>query len=277
MKALLLGAGGLLGRSLAAAAPPEADLVPLGRAALDITDRSALGDVIASERPSLIINAAAYTAVDRAEAEPGRAHAVNAAAVATLAERAAAARARVVHISTDYVFDGTGGAPYSEDSPPAPRSVYGRTKLEGERALLDSGAAALVIRTQWLYGDSGGFPLRMLERARAGQPTRVVHDQLGRPTSVHDLAPSIWRLARSASTGILHLAGGGEASWFDVAELVFLHAGRAGLLSPCSTAEFPTPAPRPADSRLDCSRAEQLLGGPLPPWRQSLEGILSQL
>src|SRR5690606_38210062 len=132
-----------------------------------------------------------------------------------------------------------------------PLGVYGRSKLDGEQALLGSGAAALVVRTQWLYGGAGGLPLRMLERARAGIPTRVVSDQRGRPTSVHDLVPAIWRLAGSSAAGILHLTGGGDATWFDVAEAVFHHAGRADLLSPCNTGDFPTPAPRPADTRLD--------------------------
>ena len=248
----------------------------MDRAAVDITNADAVGDALGAVRPGLVLNAAAYTAVDRSESEPEQAQAVNAVAVGSLAALAGSAGARVVHISTDYVFDGRGGAPYPEEAVPAPLGAYGTTKLAGERALLASGTPALVIRTQWLYGDAGGFPIRMLERARAAEPTRVVGDQRGRPTSVHDLAPAIWRLTLTDVTGLLHLAGGGQATWFEVAEAVFRHVGRPELLSPCATADFPTPAPRPLDSRLDCTRAERLLGAPLPDWRTSLQAILAR-
>ena len=277
MRALLLGAGGLLGQALADAVPGGVELVAADHAALDITDRRAVERTVEDLGPALILNAAAYTAVDLAESRPDRAYAVNAAAVATLGEIARNAGLRVVHVSTDYVFDGRGGAPYPEHAPPAPLGVYGETKLAGERALLGSGASALVVRSQWLYGSTAGFPVRMLARAQAGLATRVVADQRGRPTAAQDLAPALWRLALTGATGVLHLAGSGDATWFDVASVVFQHAGRASLVAPCSTAEFPTPAARPADSRLDCTRAESLLGGALPPWRESLSAILSQV
>lgn len=276
MKALLLGAGGLLGRALAASVPAEVRLAARDRAALDVADPAGMAEAIRTERPNVVVNAAAYTAVDGAEREPGLAYAVNATAVAALGQLAAAAGARVIHIGTDYVFDGAGGAPYAEDAAPAPLNTYGRSKLEGERALLASGADALVVRTQWLYGDDAAtFPHRMLTRAREGLATRVVADQHGRPTAADDLAPVLWRLAGADLTGILHVAGGGEATWYEIARAVFHHAGRPDLVTPCGTADFPTPARRPADARLDTARADRLLG-PLPDWRRSLQAWLDR-
>ncbi len=278
VRALLLGAGGRLGGALVDAAPPNVAVIARERAALDVTDPAALARALETERPDLVLNAAAYAAVDRAESEPAAAHAVNADAVARLGRRAAGAHVRVLHVSTDYVFDGAGGAPYSEDATPAPLSVYGRTKLAGERALLASGAPALVVRTQWLFAPApSSFPARMLARARAGLPTRVVSDQRGRPTAAADLAPALWRLALGPVTGVLHVAGAGEATWHDVARLVFGHARRPELLTACTTAAFPTPARRPPDSRLDTARADRLLGAPLPPWEDSLRRCLAEL
>lgn len=275
MRVLVTGAGGLLGRALAASAPTFIELVAATRSQLDITMPGAVEHMLDHRKPDVIVNAAAYTGVDRAESEPERARGVNALAVQALGVAAARRRIRIVHLSTDYVFDGCGGAPYDIDAAPAPLGVYGHTKLEGEQALRASGARSLVVRTQWLYGDGPCFPLRMLERARAGLATRVVSDQRGRPTWAPSLAPALWRLAASDAEGVLHLTDSGEATWFDVAEAVFAHSGRRDLVSPCATSDFPTPARRPADSRLDTGAAERLLGGPLPHWRDSLAQFLA--
>jgi dTDP-4-dehydrorhamnose reductase len=229
----------------------------------------------------VIVNAAGYTAVDRAETETEQAHRVNAVAVGELGKLAARAGARVVHFSSDYVFSGTATRPYREGDPTDPVNVYGATKLAGERALGHSAAEWLVVRTQWLFGTHGtSFPRTMWQRARAGQATRVVNDQRGRPTYTKDLAAAVWRLVMIEASGthsVLHVANAGEATWFDVAARVFARAGRSDLLAPCSTADFPTPARRPRYSVLDTTRVDRLLGGPLPGWEEAVDRFLSSL
>ena len=275
-RVLLLGAGGMLGRDLAAAAPSGTELHALTRHDLDITDHTALGARIAAVRPDVIVNAAGYTAVDRAETETERAHRVNAVAVGELGRLAARADARVVHFSSDYVFGGSGSRPYREGDPTDPVNVYGATKLAGERALAHSDAESLIVRTQWLFGVHGkSFPRTMWERARAGEATRVVRDQCGRPTYTGDLAPAVWRLIADGARGVLHVANAGEATWFDVAARVFRRAGRPELVTPCVSADYPTPARRPRYSVLDTSRADQVLGGPLPKWEDAVDRFLA--
>jgi len=278
MRALVLGAGGMLGHDLVRAAPSGTELHPLTRRELDITDAPALAARVSALRPDVILNAAAYTAVDRAEADTKRARRVNAEAVGELGRIAAEAGARVVHFSTDYVFDGNASRPYQEDSPTDPVNAYGATKLAGEEALRRSGADWLIVRTQWLFGVNGkSFPRTMWERACAGLATKVVTDQTGRPTYSRDVAPAVWKLIDGGVSGVMHIANDGEATWFDVAARVFERAGRRDLLTACSTADFPTPARRPRYSVLDTTRLDEQLGGPLPPWADAVDRLLECL
>ena len=267
----------MLGTDLAASAPAGSAVTGLGIEDLDVTDRDALHGRLDVERPDWVVNATAYTAVDRAETDRDVAFAVNARAVGALGEWCARHGAGVVHYGTDYVFAGNGTRPWREDDPTAPLNAYGESKLAGEDALLASGARALVVRTQWLFGEHGkSFPRTMWERARAGAPTRVVADQTGSPTYTVDLARATWQLVERGATGVLHMTNEGEATWFDLASRVFDAAGRRDLLSPCATADFPTPARRPAYSVLDGSR-RRALGVPMRPWAEALDEFVERL
>jgi dTDP-4-dehydrorhamnose reductase len=278
MRVIVLGAGGMLGHDLVATAPEHVRAVALTRADLDITDRTAVAARLRELAPEVIINAAAYTAVDRAESDREATFRVNAEAVGELGSIARTLGSVVVHFSTDYVFDGEARAPYAEDAPANPINVYGASKLAGERALVDSGAEHLLIRTQWLFGLRGrSFPRTMWERATARQPTRVVNDQRGRPTFSPDLARATWVLLERGVRGLLHVANGGAATWYDVAAQVFRMAGTDSFLEPCSTAEYPTSARRPLSSILDLSRFESLGTEPLPSWQDALGRFLDQL
>jgi dTDP-4-dehydrorhamnose reductase len=274
---VLLGCRGMLGTDLAATRPAGWDLVALGLEELDVTDHAAVARLLEHERPRWVVNATAYTAVDRAETERDAAVAVNGDAVAALGRACAGIDAAVVHFGTDYVFDGRGTRPWREDDATAPVNAYGESKLAGERGLLASGARALVLRTQWLYGLHGkSFPRTMWERARAGSATRVVADQRGSPTSTIDLARATWQLVGAGTTGLFHAANAGEASWYDVAARVFAAAGRPELVSPCTTADYPTPARRPAYSVLDGARL-RAAGVTMRPWEVALDEFLEAL
>jgi dTDP-4-dehydrorhamnose reductase len=203
---------------------------------------------------------------------------VNGAAVGELGQIARGAGARVIHFSTDYVFDGTSAEPYTEESPTNPVNVYGASKLAGETALTQSGAACLIIRTQWLFGANGRcLPRTMWERATAGTLSRVVSDQFGRPTYSVDLARATWTLIARELSGVLHVTNSGLATWYDIARRVYAACGADELVQPCSTAQFPTPARRPARAVLDTARSEQALGGPLPPWQEAIDRFLGEI
>jgi dTDP-4-dehydrorhamnose reductase len=190
----------------------------------------------------------------------------------TLGRLCAAAGVNVVHFSTDYVFDGSGSIPYVEDSPPNPINHYGASKLAGERGLMESGAEFLLIRTQWLYGSTGrSFPATMWERAKTGTETRVVNDQHGRPTSAASVARALWQLIDAGADGVYHVANRGVATWYEVAERIFTAFGVQELVTPCTTADFPTPAARPAYSVLDTGKLEREAGIWLPHWTDALE------
>ena len=278
MRVLILGAGGMLGHDLSRTAPNGTDLLPLTKHDLNITDTASLATHVSDKKPDVILNVAAYTAVDRAETESELCYRVNAVAVGELGRIAAKAGARVVHLSTDYVFNGKASQPYGEDSPTDPVNTYGASKLAGEQALEKSGADWLVVRTQWLFGVHGkSFPRTMWERARAGLETRVVKDQTGRPTHSYDLAVTIWELIPRGARGLLHITNAGQATWFDLAMHVFSRAGRPDLLMACSTADFPTPARRPRYSVLDTTRLEKQLGRGLPAWPQAVDRFLEHL
>ena len=277
MRALILGAGGMLGHDLVRSAPTDLDVRPLTKSDLDITDTTSVAALIGHLKPAVIVNAAAYTAVDRAEAERDQAFRVNAEAVGELGRIAARTGARVVHFSTDYVFDGTASEPYREDNSTKPVNAYGESKLAGEEALETSGADWLIVRTQWLFGVNGkSFPRTMWERAQAGLATKVVRDQTGRPTYSHDLALAVWALIAKGTRSVIHVANDGQATWFDVATRVFARAGRPELLTACLTADFPTPARRPMYSALATTRLEELRVT-MPPWQQAVERFVEEL
>ncbi len=279
MRVLLLGGSGMLGTDIAASAPEGITVSAPRRPEVDLTQAETITGALDRVAPAWVINAAAYTAVDRAEEERPAADAVNAVAPRMLGAECARRGVRVVHFGTDYVFDGEGRTPYSETDPVKPVNAYGQGKLDGERALIDSGADVLVLRIQWLFGSAGrSFPRTMWERARAGMRTRVVDDQVGRPTSTVDLAAAMWQLVAIDASGLFHAANAGpHASWFDVAREVFHHARADEMLERCSTADYPTPARRPAFSVLDTSRLEKALETPLPDWRISLRRFLTRL
>lgn len=278
MRVMLLGATGMLGRDLAATAPSTVHVTPLSRAELDITDAQALARAVRKIEPDVIMNAAAYTLVDRAESERRLAFLVNSDGVGAIGDTAMAIGAVVVHFSSDYVFDGTSDRPYREDAPTNPVNAYGESKLAGEARLAQSGADYLLVRTQWLFGVNGrSFPRTMWERARRGEATRVVADQIGRPTYATDLAAGVWRLLAGGARGVFHLTNAGSATWHDVAQRIFSALGPSHLLSACTSADYPTPARRPRYSVLDTRKAEQTLCGALAPWAEALDRFLHQL
>jgi dTDP-4-dehydrorhamnose reductase len=244
-------------------------------------------EVVRARRPDLVLIAAAYTAVDRAESEEETARLVNADAPGAIARACAETGAGLLHVSTDYVFDGAKPEPYVEEDPIAPASAYGRTKAEGEAAIRASGARAAIVRTSWVYSPFGAnFVKTMLRLAESREEVGVVADQLGRPTAAADLAAALLELGLRmtrrdiAAEGLFHYAGAGDATWADFAEAVFAaSAGRGGKqprVRRIPTAEFPTPARRPANSRLDTAKIEGLGVRPRP-WREALEICLDRL
>ncbi len=275
MRVMVLGAGGMLAHDLVACAPRAIELVTLTHDQLDITDHDALHEIVTATNPELIMNAAAYTSVDRAESDRDGAFDVNSLAAAGIGRSALRVGAKVVHFSTDYVFDGTAAEPYSEDAATNPINVYGASKLAGEQALMRSGTDLLLIRTQWLFGDNGRcFPRTMLDRAQRDLPTRVVADQSGRPTYTRDLAELTWRLIGTGCGGVWHAANAEPVAWHDVAKAVFTSEGKADLVSPCSTSEYPTPARRPSRAILDTTKIERQLGASIRSWRLALDEFL---
>jgi dTDP-4-dehydrorhamnose reductase len=269
----------MLAADILRSAPQGAAVVAVDRAQCDVTNPAALRRTFTDVGPDLVINASGYTAVDRAERERPEAEAVNGVAVGFIGSLAAAGQIFVVHFSTDYVFSGATREPYSEYAATGPVNAYGVTKLLGERLLRESGARSLIIRTQWLFGARGmSFPRLMWDRAHARQPTRVVNDQWGRPTSAADLASAAWALIERGATGIVHAANSGApATWFQFAERVFTAADATALLSPCATTDYPTAARRPAYSVLATARLEQLLGRPMPLWTTAVDRFLADV
>ena len=276
MRLLITGAAGMLGTDVQLAARSAGhELVALSRAELDISDREAVAAAVAGARPDAVLNCAAYTNVDGAESDPDGAAAVNAAGPGFLAEAAAGAGAWIVHVSTDYVFDGTKTSPYVESDATGPRSVYGSTKLLGERAVaLAAPGAHTIVRSSWLFGTAGVcFPATMLTLAAERDTLNVVDDQVGCPTFTGHLAPALAALAtRTRMPGVLHLAASGDCSWYQFAVEIMRATGTATEARPCGTAEFPRPARRPAYSVL---RSEREDAPSLPEWRLGLREYLT--
>ncbi len=282
--ALVLGAGGQLGRALLESAP--AGVVGLGREEADLRAPETLALALRMHDPRIVVNAAAWTAVDRAEEDPEGAEAVNARGVETLARLCAEGGRRLLHVSTDYVFDGTLGRPYRTDDPPRPINVYGASKRRGEEAVLALlGGRGTVVRTAWLYAPWGtNFLLTILRRAATGGPLRVVDDQHGTPTSVLTLARVLWTAtAHEDLGGCWHWTDGGETTWFGFARRIVERAAARGLIAtavpitPISTAEYPRPARRPPSSVLDVSLLSRRLGIRPEPWEEALEEVLERV
>ena len=276
MKVLVLGAGGQLGAELVRACTDAGDeVIGATRADIDIADGARLRDVVRAQRPDVVFNAAAYTAVDRAESETDRAELINGRAVGRLAQVCRDLVTPVVHFSTDYVFDGTASQPIPEEAPTAPVSAYGLSKLHGEEALLGSGADAYLVRTSWVYGASGpNFVNTVLRVTREKGEISVVDDQRGAPTWARDLAVASRRLFEVGRTGVYHLTNSGECTWWEMARAVVELAGVDAEVHPIATSDYPTAAKRPAYSVLRSERPE---APKLPHWREGLRACLERL
>jgi dTDP-4-dehydrorhamnose reductase len=279
---LLTGAGGQLGFELARALAPWGELVAADRARLDLGDPDAIVAAMRGAKPDLVVNAGAYTAVDRAESEASLAFDVNARAPGILAEEAKRLGAVLVHYSTDYVFDGRSRTPYAEDAPTGPQNVYGASKLEGEHAVAASGAHAVVFRTSWVYALRGrNFLLTIRRLAAEREELAVVADQIGVPNSARSLAEATMRvfdagLPRLAErSGLYHLSATGQASWYDFARAIVGGATRPRVV-PITTGQYPTPARRPAFGVLATAKFEATFGFGLPDWRDVLRKTLAE-
>ena len=295
LKILLLGKGGQVGWELQRALAPLGEVVGLDHDSTelhgDFSQPERLAETVAAVRPDIIVNAAAHTAVDKAESEPDLARAINATAPAVLARCAAETGAWLVHYSTDYVFDGSGDQPRSEDAPTGPLSVYGQTKLEGEDAIRASGCRHLILRTSWVYAARGGnFARTMLRLAAERDRLTVIDDQIGAPTGADLLADLTAQMLRTAMaqpdldlSGTYHAVAGGRTSWHGYARFVIEEARRLGrelkvqAIDPVPTTAFPTPAKRPLNSRLDTAKLQATFGLRLPPWQQGVERMLAEI
>ncbi len=285
MKVLLTGAAGQLGQALMAACPEGIELIACGRQELDLADQVACRRIAQAHQPDWVINAGAYTAVDRAESEPELAQAVNALAPAALAQAQADHGGRLLQLSTDFVFNGQQGSPYRPEQPAEPLGVYGSTKAAGEAAVLEH-SCARVLRTSWVYGPVGSnFCRTMLRLLAEREQLGVVADQVGCPTSTLGLAQACWRVLalEDGAPQILHWSDAGAASWYDfavaIAELGVTHGllPRVAQVKPIPTADYPTPAQRPAYSLLDCTATRQALSLQPQHWRAALEQVLLRI
>ena len=291
MKVLILGRGGQVAHELARAPwPAGTAAIVAGRPEFDMARPESLEPVLSAAAPGLVINATAYTAVDKAESEPELAFAVNRDGPARLAELCAARGLPLLHISTDYVFDGSKDGPYTEDDPTAPLGIYGASKEAGERAIRAAAPRHVILRTSWVYGVHGAnFVKTMLRLGAEREELGVVADQHGAPTAAADIATALTSIAgqvsgaaaATAPWGTYHYTGGGGTTWHGFAEHIFRAmeraTGRRPRLKAITTADYPTPARRPANSRLDCTKIGKIFGIACPPWQERVDRVLADL
>lgn len=290
LRLVVTGSQGQVVRALLERGPHlEVEVVALGRPQLDLQHPEKIFAALEAAKPDVVVSAAAYTAVDLAESHPAEAHAVNAIGAGEVARAAASLRAPVVHLSTDYVFDGALGRPYREDDPTCPIGEYGRSKLAGEQAVASANPDHAILRTAWVYSPFGkNFVRTMLNLAATREEIAVVADQHGAPTSAHDIADSVIKVARNLKTstatarrGIFHMTAQGEVTWAEFAEAIFALSREAGgpfaRVKPIPTSAYPTPARRPANSRLDNAKLAREHGLALPHWREALVVCMARL
>jgi dTDP-4-dehydrorhamnose reductase len=289
LRFLVTGQKGQVVSALAERAPPGVEVLTLGRPDLDLADPASIRAAFDGETADVVINAAAYTAVDKAESEPELAMRVNGAGAGLVADIARDLGAPIIQLSTDYVFDGSLDRPYREDDATGPLGVYGRSKLAGEEAVATANPRHAILRTAWVYSPFGAnFVKTMLRLGETRDEVRVVGDQRGAPTSALDIADAIFIVALKmlaepgmADYGVFHLTGAGEATWAEFAEAIFSEAQAFGRkpvrVTPITTAQYPTPARRPANSRLDDALLERVYGVRLPQWRDSLKPVVARL
>ncbi|KHJ53525.1 dTDP-4-dehydrorhamnose reductase [Aureimonas altamirensis] len=287
-KILVTGRDGQVAQALLSRGTGDVEVVAVGRPQLDLTDRPSIDRAIKSYRPDIVVNAAAYTAVDKAESEEALAFAVNAVGAGHVSAAAADAGLPVIHISTDYVFSGDKATPYVETDATGPRSVYGHSKLAGEEAVASANPRHVILRTAWVYGPYGNnFLKTMLRLAQTRDTLRVVADQYGTPTYAPDIAEGILAVTRrlsknvSAPCGVFHMVAAGETTWAGFAEEIFRQSlalgGPGAAVDPISTAEYPTPAARPANSRLNCTAYVVSYNHRLPDWKTGITRCLERL
>jgi dTDP-4-dehydrorhamnose reductase len=290
MRIAVTGRQGQVAQSLAEiGGKADVDIILVGRPDLDLLDPDSILPALETARPDVIVSAAAYTAVDKAESDKELAFAVNATGAGAVAKAAARLGVPVIHLSTDYVFDGSGTRPYLEDDPTGPISVYGASKLAGEGLVAAATPDHVILRTAWVYSAHGAnFVRTMLRLGETRDEVSVVADQFGCPTSAHDIADALVAVARRVTSdpsldlrGTFHLTGNGEANWADFAEHIFATAARLGhsptVVRRIGTADYPTPAKRPANSRLSGGRLSEVFGIGLPDWRASTETVVRRL
>ena len=283
MNILVFGHNGQVATELRALAGADLQLTTLDRAAADLTDPAACAAAIAAHKPDAVINAAAYTAVDRAEEDEATAHAINADAPAAMAQACATQGIPFVTISTDYVFSGEGDAPWTPADATGPKGAYGRTKLAGEQAVAAAGGAWAILRTSWVVSAHGNnFVKTMLRLGATRDALTVVDDQIGGPTGAAEIAQACVTIARTLCdtpelSGIYHFAGAPDASWADFARGIFDKSGLGCTVTGIPSSEYPTPATRPLNSRMDCTATTAAFGIARPDWRVSLDAILAQL
>lgn len=282
---LLIGCNGQVGTQLQKTLQPYSNLKAVARPIVELAQPETLRDLIKEHHPEIIINAAAYTAVDKAESERELANTINATAPKVLAQEAEKSRALLIHISTDYVFDGKTSSPYQENHPTNPLSIYGKTKLAGEEAIRSNCSNHIILRTAWVYGTGGksNFVKTMLRLGTQKPELRVVADQIGSPTRAKDIAQTIAALTQNPQiNGTYHYTSSGVASWYDFAVAIFFEAKQLGFpleikrVIPITTAEYPTAATRPSYSVLNCAKISTIMESHPPHWRQSLREMLQE-
>jgi len=289
MRLAVTGKNGQVVSALQALAGPGLEIVALGRPELDLARPDTVFKALREAKPDVVVSAAAYTAVDKAESEPDIAFAVNRDGAEAVARAANDIGVPIIHISTDYVFDGTKTTAYVENDPTGPASVYGRSKLEGEHAVSENTENYAILRTAWVYSEYGSnFVKTMLRLSESRDEVNVVADQFGCPTSANDIAVAIVSIAKRLATdpaphlrGVFHMSGTGETNWAGFAKQIFEfsaeNGGKSMIVNDITTAQYPTPARRPSNSRLDCSKLEEVYGIRLPEWQTSTRAVMAAL